>query len=256
MESTHLVAERRTQILETLDADRRVDTAALAARFDTSVDTIRRDLRALDRDGRLQRVHGGALPTVATSASYNGRRRDSGSARQRLAAAIVDRLEPGQVVGLDAGTTTTEIAALIPPDLAITVVTNGPSVALALADHPSATVRLVGGHLDLTWMAATGAEAVDAISEHHLDLAVVGVCALDADAGLMTRSTHEVATKRAFIAAAAHTVIPAESPKVETLAPYRIANVDDVSTILLAGEGAGAAATTLRSATAEVVVVD
>lgn len=174
-------------------------------------------------------MHGGAVPRASLGTSHAGRQEDDSPGRTPLVEAILARLRPGQVLGLDAGTTTTALAERLPRDLEITVATNGPTVASALADHPSATVLLLGGELDLRWMAATGSSTVDAIRDLRLDVAVVGVCGFELGAGLTTRSLREVHTKRAFIGAAAETIVPLEGPKVGVVGPFRVSGASEVS---------------------------
>lgn len=228
-----LVAARHEWLLRRLEEQQRISTNAAAQDLGVSVDTIRRDLRALHDRGALQRVHGGAVRTAGLASSFSGRKDEPSGERSRLAAGVVDRLQHGQVVGLDAGTTSTEICSLIPPHLAITIVTNNPAAALALADHPSASVLLLGGEVDLNWMAVTGPTAVEAIGETNLDLAVVGVCSFGPEAGATTRSRSEVSTKRAFVAAAAHTIVPVESEKLGTVAPFRVAGASEVEVLVV-----------------------
>lgn len=232
-ERPDLVDERRSWLLERLAQRRRVATNEAADLLEVSVDTVRRDLRALHDRGLLRRVHGGAVPLSPLAPSFSGRTADDSPRRAALADAVVRTFRSGQLIGLDAGTTTTRIAACLPTSLEVTIVTNNPAAALALADHPAARVILVGGQVDLTWMATTGPAAVDAIREYHLDLAVVGVCAFDADHGAATRSRDEVATKRAFMAAAAETVMPLESSKLGTVAPFRICGTDAVDRVVI-----------------------
>ena len=223
-----LVAERHQRLIAVLSEHRKIATNAAADELGVSVDTIRRDLRILHDRGLLRRVHGGAVPLSPLSPSYSGRTSDDSRERTKLADGLVQRFRSGQVIGLDAGTTTTEIAARLPVTLEITIVTNNPAAATALADHPTAQVILIGGEVDLRWMATTGPTAVDAIRRHHLDLAIVGACSFDPTAGATTRSHHEVATKQALLAAATQTVIPLESSKLGTIAPFHIAAAHDV----------------------------
>lgn len=228
-----LVATRQAWLLRRLHEDRRLSTNEAAERLGVSVDSVRRDLRALHDRGELRRVHGGAVPVSPLAPSFSGRHEDDDTERTALADLVIGRLRPGQVVGLDAGTTTATIAARLPRDLDITIVTTNPAAVVALADHPAAQVVLTPGVVDLTWMAVTGAEAVDTIRQHHLDLAVVGACSFDTASGATTRSAREQATKRAWIAAAAETVLPMESAKLGTVAPFHIAEADAVDLVVV-----------------------
>lgn len=224
---------RQGWLLEQVAATRSLLTNDAAARLGVSVDTVRRDLRALHDRGLLVRVHGGAVPASPLSPSYSGRADGPSPGRADLAQAVVERFRSGDVIGLDAGTTTAEIAARIPHSLHVVIVTNSPAAAVALADHPSAEVVLLGGTVDLTWMAATGPETVDGWRNHRLDLAVLGVCSFDADVGASTRSRLEVPTKRALVAAAAETVVPVQAEKLETQSPFHVVDTAEVDTVIV-----------------------
>ena len=253
-ESTELVAERHSWLLERLFEDRRVSTNDAAAELGVSVDTVRRDLRNLHDRGLLRRVHGGALPVARLPQSFAGRSADPGPARPALAAAIVERFRSGQVVGLDAGSTSVEIASLIPPTLNITIVTNNPAVAVALTDHRAVSVILVGGPVDLTWMAIVGAEAVDGWRNYRLDLGVVGVCGFDLAVGATTNSAAEVATKRALIESSAHTIVAVQADKFATAAPFVVASATAFETIVVEAKADAQALQQCRDAGVEVVI--
>ena len=233
MESVELVEDRHRWLLERVAERRQVTTNDAAAALAVSVDTIRRDLRLLHDNGLLRRVHGGAVPTSALPDSFTGRSTDHSPGRTALAAAVVDRLRSGEVIGLDAGSTNVEVAKQIPQTLEITIITNSPAAATALADHRSVSVVLLGGNVDLRWMATTGPETVDGWRGYRLDLAVLGACAFDPSTGAATRSQHEVATKRAMITAAAETVLPIQSEKLGISAPFHVVNTKDIGSLLV-----------------------
>lgn len=258
MESVDLVHDRQRWLLGQLEDHRRIITTEAAERLGVSVDTVRRDLRALHQQGLARRVHGGAVPVPTLAPSFRGRSDEGGPELAAVADAIVDRLRPGQLIGLDAGSTSVEIAGRLPPSLGATVVTNGPAVALALADHPTVEVILLGGTMDLTWMAATGPSVVDGWREVHLDVAVVGVCGFDPTSGATTRSSNEVATKRALAAAAAEVIVPVQAEKLATLAPFHVLDPDqvDVAVVEAAPNRATAVIAAGESAGIEISVVD
>ena len=144
-----LSAERRHLILEQLGRDGRVVATELSRTLGVSVDTVRRDLRELHEDGLLQRVHGGALPPVAGARPYAVRREQATAAKEAIARRAASMLHDDQVILLDAGTTTLEVARHLLPDLRATVITNSPAIALALAEHASVEVAMLGGVLIL-----------------------------------------------------------------------------------------------------------
>jgi DeoR/GlpR family transcriptional regulator of sugar metabolism len=233
---SELSAERRARLLERLQASGRLVTSEAAASSGVSVDTIRRDLVALEELGQARRVHGGAVLHSSLPRSFRERARDAGPGMGELAQLIVNRLQPGQVIGLDAGTTGVEIARRIPLELALTVVTTSPPAAVALERHRRLTVVLIGGVLDLTWMAVTGAEAVEAIGSFRLDSAVLGACAIHPEFGVTTNSLAEVETKRAWIRAAAEVVLPAVPEKIDRVAPFVVCPLDELSIVVCPDE--------------------
>jgi DeoR/GlpR family transcriptional regulator of sugar metabolism len=122
-ENRMLTRQRKQLILEELGAEGQVQSKALSILFDVSEDTIRRDLRELAAEGRLQRVHGGALPSSSAIAPFAERQSVKMDAKKggRKGAQLISS---GQVVIIDGGTTTSELITFFPPDLRITVVTH------------------------------------------------------------------------------------------------------------------------------------
>lgn len=227
-----LVEQRQAWLLDRVKMERRVMTNDAAEALGVSVDTVRRDLRYLHDEGLVRRVHGGAVPVARLPNSFAERSEQPSAASKAIVAQVVDRFEPGQVVGLDGGTTCVDIAAGIPASLSVDIITNNPAAAVALAGHPRVRVTLLGGQVDLTWMTTTGAETVDGWRNYHLDVGVLGLCGLDLEAGATTNSANEVATKRALIAASAEVVVPVHHDKVGVRAPYVIAGLDALDVVV------------------------
>src|SRR5439155_9524386 len=131
-----LTAERRRSIVQTLQRDGKVYASELSKALRVSEDTIRRDLRELAAAGVLQRVHGGALPRSPATASFTARQQQAPGAKAAIARAAAQFIRQAQVIILDGGTTTLQVAQHLPHDLRATVITHSPPVALALAEHP------------------------------------------------------------------------------------------------------------------------
>src|SRR3954470_3734771 len=112
-----LAEERRHEILERLGRDGKVVAAELSASLDVSPDTVRRDLSELAEAGLLRRVHGGALPPTVGAQAYAVRSAQAPEAKEAIAHATCQLLRPGQVILLDSGTTTLEVARHLPRDL-------------------------------------------------------------------------------------------------------------------------------------------
>lgn len=228
-----LTSQRKQLILEKLGTEGQVQSKALSMLFDVSEDTIRRDLRELAAEGRLQRVHGGALPSSSAIAPFAERQAVKMDAKKRIARKGAQLISSGQVVIVDGGTTTSELIKFFPPDLRITVVTHSPSIALRLVDHPSIEVILIGGRLYKHSIVAVGAAAIEGIENIHADLFFMGVTGIHPDAGLTTGDFEEACIKRAFSGRAAETVVLASPEKVNTASSFVIGDVSSVNTIVV-----------------------
>ncbi len=153
-----LASQRKQQILQILTEEKQVMSGELSQRFNVSEDSIRRDLRELAAEGKLQRVHGGALPVSAAIAPIETRKSVQIDSKQAVARAAAAMIQPGQVVIVDGGTTTAAMIGFLPADLSCTVVTHSPGIAVALVDHPRIEVILLGGRVFKHSVVAVGAE--------------------------------------------------------------------------------------------------
>jgi DeoR/GlpR family transcriptional regulator of sugar metabolism len=232
-----LSEERREQILERLRRDGKVVATELSSSLGVSPDTVRRDLRELDEAGLLRRVHGGALPPAVGARAYAARLEQAPEAKAAIARATSDLFRDGQVIVLDSGTTTLEIARALRPELAATVITNSPPIAVALADHPTVDVAVIGGNLMKAGHALVGAATVDAFKSLRADVLVLGICSVHPEIGITVLDLEESCVKRAMIANAAEVVAVSAADKLGSAAPYVIAPVEEL-TYLVTEEGA------------------
>ena len=223
---------RREAILAALRRDGRVHAAELARRFGVSLDTVRRDLQELADAGALRRVHGGALPASPGAVRFVDRRHDDVAAKSAIAAAAVALIRPGEVVALSGGTTVLELAQRLPDDLAATVITTSPDIAVALADHPALTVDLAGGRLHPDARTVTGPEAVDALRRVRPDVCVLSACSLDARAGLTLRHREEAEVVRAMVADSGRVLSLTTAAKLGSAGPYPIAGPERIDTLV------------------------
>ncbi|NKJ51075.1 DeoR family transcriptional regulator [Burkholderia sp. SG-MS1] len=228
-----LTSQRKKTILEWLARDGQVLAAPLAVQFGVSEDTIRRDLRELAAEGSLQRVHGGALPASPAVASFSKRRTLASSGKRAIGMAAAKMIEPGQIVVIDGGTTCAELVRHIPPSLAATVVTHSPTIAVALAEHPSIEVIVIGGRLYKHSIVTVGAAAIEAMSHIHADLYFMGVTGVHPTAGLSTGDLEEAYVKRALAARSAETVVLATKEKLNAASAYAIGDVTLAQTVVV-----------------------
>lgn len=217
-----LVGQRRAHLLRILDETGKIVAKDVAADLGVSEDSIRRDLRDLAAEGLCQRVYGGALPVSPAVVDYTTRHSVEPGGKRAVAATASGLVRPGSTLILDGGTTALAVAEALPRDLVCTVITNSPTVAAALLQHPSADLFLLGGRVFKHSAVACGAAAVEAAQNVSADLCLIGVTGVHPEAGLTTGDAEDAAMKRALAARAAETYVLASSEKIGTASPYRV----------------------------------
>jgi DeoR/GlpR family transcriptional regulator of sugar metabolism len=228
-----LPRERQQWILERLKTHGRVVSVELAQTFRVSEDAVRRDLRELAAQGLCKRVYGGALPLSAASTPLKQRRHEHVGRKMALARKAVTLVRQGQVLLIDAGSTNTAIAAVLPDHFGLTVVTNAPDVARALMDREGFEIVLIGGRIHAGIGAAVGAQAIKDIGRIRADLCFPGACAIDAAHGLWSFDSEEALLKRAMIDASGETIVVATQDKLSSAATYRVAGMDEVHHLVI-----------------------
>jgi len=231
-----LTVERKALLLDTLARDGRIVAKDVARRLRISEDTIRRDLRELAGDGKLIRVHGGAMPVSPATQDFTARRSVANDSKRSVAAKAASLVESGQTVFIDGGTTSLALCQSFPEALRAQVITHAPTVAVALNDHPGVEVLLIGGRMYPHSVVTVGAMALEQLDGMRADVFFLGVSGIDATAGLTTGDAEEAAMKRAFLQRAAETYVLASSEKLGTTARFRVAALADVTAAICDGD--------------------
>jgi DeoR family fructose operon transcriptional repressor len=210
--------ERQEAIASLVITKGRASVAELAQTYDVTTETVRRDLAALDRAGVVRRVHGGAVPVRALHLVEQGvgeRETTRADQKDAIAAAATEFFPlSGATVLLDAGTTTGRIAALLPADRELVVVTNSVPIAARLAGMPSVALQLLGGRVRGLTQAAVGEQTLRVLDTLRVDIAFIGTNAISVRHGLSTPDSEEAAVKRAMVRGANYVVVVADSSKV------------------------------------------
>ncbi|GHB16059.1 MULTISPECIES: DeoR/GlpR family DNA-binding transcription regulator [Streptomyces] len=207
--------ERQQEILRLARDGGRVDVVSLAEEFQVTAETIRRDLKALDRAGLLRRVHGGAIPAGRLDFEPDLAERETTAAdeKDRIAKAAVAELPDKGTMILDAGTTIARLAGALPLEATLTVVTHSLPIAARLADHPGMQLHLIGGRVRHRTRAAVDAWALRAYGEIRADVVFLAANGFSVEHGLTTPDLAEAAVKRAALSAARRVVLLADSAK-------------------------------------------
>ena len=224
---------RRQKILLILERDGKVMASELSQHFAVSEDTIRRDLSELATAGLVQRVHGGALPRPKdTGKDYFTRVSETDEVKTRLAQLAADRVENGQIVMFDSGSTTLQIARSLPTDISITAIMTSPMTAIILAEYKGIKVILAGGQLNLATMSVSGHETVRLLQGIKADVLFTGVCAIHPEVGISSLHFDEVPVKQALIDSASQVIAVTTADKLGAVEPFVVAPCNRIHTLI------------------------
>jgi len=228
-----LTQHRKQHILAVLAKDGQIIAKTLAQELELSEDTIRRDLRDLAKEGLLQRVHGGALPASAAVANFATRQSIATDSKLAIARAAANLIQAGQIVMLDGGTTSVQLARQLPKTLTATIVTHSPSVAVELVGHPYIDIILIGGRLFKHSVVSVGSAALEALAHIRADIFFMGVTGVHPQAGLSTGDLEEAHMKKALSLHAAETIVLASGEKLGVASAYIIMPVTDINALVV-----------------------
>ena len=253
-----MYAEERQEAIAALVISRgRASVAELAKAYDVTTETLRRDLAVLDKAGVVRRVHGGAVPVRALHLVEPGvgeRESTRADYKDAIAAAATEFFPlSGASVLLDAGTTTARIAALVPTDRELVVVTNSVPIAARLAAFSSVSLQLLGGRGRGITQAAVGEQALRVLDTMRVDIAFIGTNAISTRHGLSTPDSEEAAVKRAMVRCANYVVVAADSTKIGREDFVSFAPISSVDTLITDSEISDADRTMLTDEGVEVV---
>ncbi len=212
--------DRRQRIRALLGTLGRVSIEQVATELEVSRETVRRDFMEMEADGELRRIRGGAVPrSEPAEAPYAERAGVRLREKRAIAGAAAGLVEPGQVLFLDAGSTTATLAKALALLGGLTVVTNSVDVATQIAAPLSAGQRrnraiLLGGRFGTAPPASFGASTVNDIARYAADIAFVSPFGLDAQAGATSYDPDEAEVARAMLAHAGQRVLLVDHSKL------------------------------------------
>lgn len=237
--------ERQRRIAELVSDAGRVNVTDLAADFDITTETVRRDLAALEKAGILQRVHGGAVPRRADSVdepTFDDREIHRLEEKTAIAQSALGLLRETMSISLDGGTTCAALARAIAQEAnerkstgqtlrRLRIITNSLSAIDHLANAPGIEIFVLPGRFRPVTRAMVGPQTIAAIDEHRVDLAVLGANGLSED-GLSTPDHDEAATKSAYVRSGRKVAVLADSAKFGEISLVRFAGLDCIDHLI------------------------
>ena len=228
-------AERQAKIVELLHNELFLDINALTRRFQISMATARRDLVDLEEASLLRRTHGGAVSvTQVSQGPAHATRAGSQRAEKRvIAEAAAKMIADGDVVLLDAGTTSLEVAKLLIGRKGLTFITNGADIVAELIRHDTPNVYAVGGEFAEINRSFRGPLAEHFIRQFKVDKLIMNAASIDLRRGsIFTGSTANASVQRAMIEASNRTIVVADHTKFTKSSFLVAAKIDEVGVVI------------------------
>lgn len=206
---------RRDRILELLRQSGKVLVSELSRELGATPVTIRNDLDALERDGYLVRIQGGALLRARSADNWSGSQEMACQEEKlAIAKAVVAQIPDGSTLFLNSGTTTHCIAAALKDRCGINVVTNSLAVAMELGKQPMIHVLLLGGEINAQYGFTYGTDAEEQLRRYQAGWAILSVDGVSAKGGVTSFHTEETNIDRLMIERSKHVIIAADHTKI------------------------------------------
>lgn len=248
--------ERRGAILELLHRYGRVKVSELSERFNVSEVSIRNDLADLETEGKLSRVHGGAISAYDSyyNMSLAQRSNTNRTAKDRIAQKVCELIFDHQSVMINAGTTTLAVMKrLAETRKNIRVVTNSIILALECSVSPSLHITLLGGEVNPEYQYVYGTLTLCELDDFNTDVFVVSADGLDAAGGLSTYYDQEVDICRKMIKKSQKVIAVLDSTKLGKITYKRIADCRDIDVLVTDSNADKAIVKALKERSIEVI---
>jgi len=222
-------AFRHRDILEIARKNGKVTVEGLAQHFGVTLQTIRRDLSDLAEEGRLERVHGGAmLPSSTSNIGYEQRRVLNAKAKAAMAKSCANRIPNNISLFLNIGTSTEAVARELRNHRNLLVVTNNMNVANILLANPDCEIVVAGGTLRRADNGLVGNITARTIENFKFDYAILGCSAMDEDGDLLDFDIQEVLVGQTLLKRSREVFLVADHSKFQRNAPVRIGSLQDI----------------------------
>jgi DeoR/GlpR family transcriptional regulator of sugar metabolism len=235
MEDKAFTRERQKKIVDHLNLEGRAKVEELSSRFNVTSMTIRRDLLALEKQGLLYRVHGGALKREGKSIWQMSTIQDRLTLREeekeRIAASAAQLVQDGESIMIDGGSTTTKVAQHLRTKKDLLIVTNALTIGEILIETNNKVI-LSGGELLKETNALIGNAAEAALARYRTDKAIIGVSGLLPEEGCFSAIPQEAEVKNLMLRNSRQTIIVTDSSKIGARAFYFFCDFNNIDILV------------------------
>ncbi len=231
--------ERLEKIEEYINSNRYASLNELTEMLSISKATIRRDLELLEKENRVVVTRGGATSVskgTRYELSYQEKRNANREEKIRIARAACSRIQPGETIMLDSGTTSFEMTAFLGDIHGVYAATNDLMIAMALTPLPHLELFIIGGGIRPGYYTASGFFAASNVANYNFDRAFLCVDALNLEHGCMITNADEVDVKKAIIKSSREVVVVCDHTKFQATAFVSVCPLDGIHGIITGRE--------------------
>ena len=228
-----LAIERRNEILEKLQTDRRVVVSELSQIYEVSEETIRRDLDKLVNDGYAIKSYGAVInENMNIDLPFNIRKNRNVIGKQRIAELVAKIVQDGDSIMLDASSTAVYIAKGLKDKKNLTLITNSMEIVIELLDMSDWRVLSTGGVSREGSFALVGTQTNRMLQSYHADKAIISCKGLDMAAGLTDSDELLADNKRTMLENAKERILAIDSSKFGATAFMTVGRLKDITMIV------------------------
>jgi len=227
-----LKKERQAFILHQVNLHNKVLSSSLSTDINVSEDAIRRDLMELAAEGKVIKVHGGALSSSFSKVDYPTNEVYSLNQKKRIAQKAISLIGNGMFVLTSGGTTILEMARMLPHQLKATFISGSIAAILEYINHPNIEVIIIGDKISKSSKITVGSEAIAKIRQMKPDLCFLGTNAIDLKHGITDGDWEVVQLKRAMIESSQRVIGLSIAEKLNTIQPIHICEATKIDTLI------------------------
>jgi len=227
-----LKKERQAYILHQVNLHNRVLSSILSQEIQVSEDTIRRDLQELSDEGKVIKVHGGALSPSFSQVYYSPKTVYSRPQKTIIAQKAIKLIEDGMFVLTSGGSTILELARALPPQLKATFITGSIPAIFEYMHHPNIDIIVIGDKISKNSKITAGGDAINKIKQIRADLCFLGINAIDTRHGITDSDWDVVQLKKSMVESSQKVICLSISEKINTSQPIKICDIADVDMLI------------------------
>lgn len=227
-----LKKERQAYILHQVNLRNKVLSTDLSELISVSDDTIRRDLQELAEEGKVIKVHGGALSLSFHHGNLSSQEIYSYNQKRIIAQKAASLIQEGMVVLTGGGTTILELAKALPIDLRATFISGSIPAVYEYMGHPNIEVIAIGDKISKNSKITIGLEALSRIRQIRADLCFLGINAINLEMGVSDNDLDVVQIKKAMIESARRLVCLTISEKLNSQQPFQVCEIGAIDTLI------------------------